>query len=136
MACRGALLGKTYGFCGDIGRGRTVRSLAMLLAKYADVTLAFVAPDHPKLVMRADLRDRLQSRGVRMFEVDSLEAPIDGKPLIEQVDALYMTRIQKEHDDPEDAAAYERIDFSQFPPDHGSRPSDEGICSDFASVSA
>jgi hypothetical protein len=25
------LTGKTYGFCGDIGRGRTVRSLAMLL---------------------------------------------------------------------------------------------------------
>ncbi len=26
------LVRKTYGFCGDIGRGRTVRSLAMLLA--------------------------------------------------------------------------------------------------------
>ncbi|MEO1093217.1 MAG: hypothetical protein AAFX81_21580, partial [Pseudomonadota bacterium] len=26
------LSGKTYGFCGDIGRGRTVRSLAGLLA--------------------------------------------------------------------------------------------------------
>jgi len=108
------LAGKTYGFCGDIGRGRTVRSLALLLSKYTDVTLAFVAPDHPKLVMRADLRDRLQARGVRMFEVNSLEAPIDGKPLIEQVDALYMTRVQKEHDDPEDAAAYEEIDFSNF----------------------
>ena len=43
---------KTYGFCGDIGRGRTVRSLAMLLALYENVRLVFVAPDHPKLAMR------------------------------------------------------------------------------------
>ena len=35
---------KTYGFCGDIGRGRTVRSLAMLLAMYENVRLVFIAP--------------------------------------------------------------------------------------------
>ena len=33
---------KTYGFCGDIGRGRTVRSLAMLLALYENVRLVFI----------------------------------------------------------------------------------------------
>ncbi len=108
------LAGKTYGFCGDIGRGRTVRSLAMLLALYPDVRLVFISPDHPKLQMRDDLRERLRDRNVRVYEVDSFEEPIDGRPVIEQLDALYMTRIQKEHDDPEDADSLARIDFTRY----------------------
>ena len=47
---------KIYGFCGDIGRGRTVRSLAELLAGYEGVTLVFVSPQHPTLALRDDLR--------------------------------------------------------------------------------
>ena len=108
------LANKVYGFCGDIGRGRTVRSLADLLAGYEGVTLVFVAPNHPTLVLSDDLRERLQSRGVRVFEVDSLEAPIDGRPAIEQFDALYMTRIQKEHNNLDDVAAFAAIDFAQY----------------------
>jgi aspartate carbamoyltransferase catalytic subunit len=105
---------KTYGFCGDIGRGRTVRSLAMLLALYEDVRLVFIAPDHPKLAMRADLRERLVDRNIRFYEVESFEELLDGQPVIEQLDALYMTRIQKEHDDPKDADSMARIDFSRY----------------------
>ncbi|MEX2308512.1 MAG: hypothetical protein WD738_13005 [Pirellulales bacterium] len=105
---------KTYGFCGDIGRGRTVRSLAMLLALYEDVRLVFIAPDHPKLAMREDLRERLVDRNVRFYEVESFEEQLDGRPVIEQLDALYMTRIQKEHDDPQDAASMAHIDFSRY----------------------
>jgi aspartate carbamoyltransferase catalytic subunit len=105
---------KTYGFCGDIGRGRTVRSLAMLLALYDNVRLVFIAPDHPKLAMRDDLRDRLKDRNVRFYEFDSFEEPLDGKPVIEQLDALYMTRIQKEHNDPADAASFAAIDFARY----------------------
>ena len=45
------LTGKIYAFCGDIGRGRTVRSLAALLANYEGGTLAFVAPQHPTLAL-------------------------------------------------------------------------------------
>lgn len=114
------LANKTYAFCGDIGRGRTVRSLAMLLSNYPGVRLVFVTPDLPKLQMRDDLRQRLHARGVSVHEVDSLEAPIESlhggesRPLIEQLDALYMTRVQKEHDSPEDAALYEKIDFSRY----------------------
>jgi aspartate carbamoyltransferase catalytic subunit len=108
------LAGKIYGFCGDIGRGRTVRSLAALLAQYADVTLVFVAPDHPTLRLGADLRWRLEQRGVRMIEIDSLEARFDGAPAIEQLDALYMTRIQKEHNLAADESEFARIDFSQY----------------------
>jgi aspartate carbamoyltransferase len=105
---------KTYGFCGDIGRGRTVRSLAMLLALYEDVRLVFISPNHPKLSMRDDLRERLKDRNVRFYEFDSFEEQLDGKPVIEQLDALYMTRIQKEHNDPQDAAAFAAIDFSRY----------------------
>ncbi|HEX6963722.1 MAG TPA: hypothetical protein VF175_17780 [Lacipirellula sp.] len=105
---------KIYGFCGDIGRGRTVRSLAELLAGYEGVTLAFVAPRHPTLGLGDDLRERLTARGVHFIEAQSLEEPFDGRPLIERLDALYMTRIQKEHNAPGDEAAFGAIDFSNY----------------------
>jgi len=108
------LAGKVYGFCGDIGRGRTVRSLAALLAQYPGVTLVFVAPDHPALRLSDDIRQRLEQRGVRTVELESLESPLDGKPAIQQFDALYMTRIQKEHNLAADESAFARIDFSQY----------------------
>src|SRR6187401_1577873 len=105
---------KTYGFCGDIGRGRTVRSLAMLLALYENARLVFVSPDHPTLSMREDLRERLVDRNVRFYEFESFDETLDGKPVIEQLDALYMTRIQKEHNNPQDAASMAGIDFSRY----------------------
>jgi len=108
------LAGKIYGFCGDIGRGRTVRSLAALLAQYPGVTLVFIAPDHSTLRLGADIRERLAQRGVRTIELESLDAPLDGKPAIEQFDALYMTRIQKEHNIAEEESAFARIDFSRY----------------------
>lgn len=108
------LSNKVYGFCGDIGRGRTVRSLASLLANYEGVTLIFVAPNDPTLALRDDLRQRLLDRGVKILEVDSLEEPVDGVPVIESLDALYMTRVQKEHNAPGDEANFAEIDFSQY----------------------
>jgi len=107
------LAGKTYGFCGDIGRGRTVRSLASLLTNYENVTLVFIAPDNPTLALKEDLRTRLVERGVRMHEVDSFEEPIDGVPVIEKLDALYMTRIQKEHNGPDDEKMFSELDLSK-----------------------
>jgi aspartate carbamoyltransferase catalytic subunit len=83
---------KSYCFCGDIGRGRTVRSLATLLSLYDDVTMHFLYPPHPKLELSADLRDFLQDRGVRVKEAHTL------KEVIRDIDVLYMTRIQREHD--------------------------------------
>jgi aspartate carbamoyltransferase catalytic subunit len=83
---------KTYCFCGDIGRGRTVRSLANLLALYKDVTMVFVYPDHPKLRLSDDLRDYLLEKGVRVEERQRLA------DVIRDIDVLYMTRIQHEHD--------------------------------------
>ncbi len=105
---------KVYGFCGDIGRGRTVRSLASLLSNYEGVTLVFIAPNDPTLALRDDLRRRLTSRGVLIHEVESFEERIGGTPAIEMLDALYMTRIQKEHNDPTDEANFSELDLSRY----------------------
>jgi aspartate carbamoyltransferase catalytic subunit len=106
--------GKVYGFCGDIGRGRTVRSLASLLAQCEDVTMYFIAPDHPKLRLGQDIRNRLADRGVQVYEVQSFDDVVNGKPVIESLDCLYMTRIQQEHDTPEDKAAFAKIDLKKY----------------------
>lgn len=108
------LANKVYGFCGDIGRGRTVRSLAALLAKYEGVTLIFIAPNDPTLALQEDLRRRLSDQSVRVFEVESFEEQVGGRPVIEQLDALYMTRIQKEHNAPSDEASFSKIDLSRY----------------------
>jgi aspartate carbamoyltransferase catalytic subunit len=84
----------------------------MLLANYANVRLIFVTAEHPTLTMRDDLRQRLLDRRVRFYEVDSLEERVDGVPVIEQVDALYMTRVQMEHNRPEETADFAELDFT------------------------
>jgi aspartate carbamoyltransferase catalytic subunit len=90
---------KVYCFCGDIGRGRTVRSLATLLALYEGVTMHFIYPDHPKLELSADLREFLLEKGVRVLEGHRLS------DVVGDIDLLYMTRIQREHDNGDDYSA-------------------------------
>ena len=70
---------KTYTFCGDIGRGRTVRSLATVLSQYEGARMIFVSPEHDVLVMDDELRQRLKMTGVEFSEVHSLDAEIDGR---------------------------------------------------------
>ena len=88
---------KNYAFCGDIGRGRTVRSLATVLSQYEGVKLFFVSPEHEVLALDDQLRQRLRAAGVEVHEVSSLDAEHDGQDLLGQIDCLYMTRIQREH---------------------------------------
>ncbi len=99
---------KTYCFCGDIGRGRTVRSLANILSLYENVTMCFVSPDLPKLRLSSDLKAKLTKRGVKVKEYDDLNEVID------EVDLLYMTRIQHEHDSKEDAEFFANLDPSSY----------------------
>lgn len=106
--------GKVFGFCGDIRRGRTIRSLATLLSQYEDVSMYFVTPKNSKLAMAQDFRTRLLDHGVDVREFDSFEERVDGVPLIEQLDCLYMTRIQREHNRPEDEEELREIDFSKY----------------------
>jgi len=100
--------GKTYCFCGDVGRGRTVRSLTQLLALNKNVTMIFVTPQHEKLALPSEMRDDLLSAGVKVEQSENLN------DVISQVDLLYMTRIQHEHDSEQDKAFFRDLDFSQF----------------------
>lgn len=105
---------KTYTFCGDIGRGRTVRSLATVLSQYEGARMIFVSPEHDVLVMDAELRQRLRMTGVEFFEVNSLDAEIDGASILSQTDCLYMTRIQREHNSKDTEQEIAEIDLEPF----------------------
>lgn len=105
---------KTYAFCGDIGRGRTVRSLARVLAQFPGVSMFFVSPDHEALKMDDDLRQELQRLGVSVQEFDTLEADVNGRPLIEEIDCLYMTRIQREHNSESTESELQQLDLEPF----------------------
>ena len=105
---------KTYLFCGDIGRGRTVRSLATVLSRYRGQRMFFVAPDHDVLKLDSDLMARLKSSGVEVHEFQSLDATIDNRPILSEVDCLYMTRIQREHNSPEITEEISSLDLGPF----------------------
>ena len=105
---------KTYLFCGDISRGRTVKSLAVVLAQYPDVRMFFVSPDHQTLRLDPQLKDFLLSSGVEVHEFDSLDASIENSPILSETDCFYMTRIQREHNTPDVEAELSQLDLSPF----------------------
>lgn len=105
---RPGLDGKTYLFCGDVGRSRTIRSLAALLAQHDDVSMYFVGPDHPRLRLTADLQSELVEAGVTVHERAALADCIGA------ADLVYMTRVQHEHDDEEVAAFLLDLDRRRF----------------------
>ncbi|XP_076462198.1 multifunctional protein CAD-like isoform X2 [Babylonia areolata] len=83
----GTVNGLTITMVGDLKNGRTVHSLARLLALYR-VTLRYVAP--PGLEMPEDVQAYLRSRSIPQETCNSLEEALP------DTDVLYMTRIQKE----------------------------------------
>jgi len=85
----GGLDGKKIAMVGDLKRGRTVRSLSYLMKNYEDVQLYFVAPNVFR--MKDDIKDFLKKHAIPYFETEDFESV---KP---EVDAIYMTRIQKEY---------------------------------------
>ena len=105
---------KTYLFCGDMGRGRTVRSLATVLAQFEDIRLFFVSPEHKTLMLDEPTKKRLQDRGVELHEFHSLDALHDGKPILSLADCVYMTRIQREHNSAQDEQDFAGIDLTKF----------------------
>jgi aspartate carbamoyltransferase catalytic subunit len=100
---RGGLEGAKIAFVGDLLRGRTVRSLSLLLTHYAGVKQYFVAPE--PLQVGQDILDALAQAGVQ-YEVTA-----DFESVVPEVDAIYMTRIQDEWDKPGESQA---IDTSRF----------------------
>jgi aspartate carbamoyltransferase catalytic subunit len=87
---RGGIDGKTILFVGDLARGRTVRSLAVLLTHYDNVRQIFAAPD--PLQVQPDILAVLEEAGTE-YEVTT-----DFKGMIPGADAIYMTRVQDEWD--------------------------------------
>lgn len=90
----------TIGFCGDLKFGRTVHSLIKALSRYKNVKVYLIAPEQLRLpsYMKADVCDKY---GVAYEEVSSMEVVID------KLDVLYMTRVQKERFS--DLMEYERV---------------------------
>lgn len=101
---KGGLANRTVTFCGDLLRGRTVRSLSYLLTNFPHVRQVFVAP--PQLQVPSDVLEILKAKGVEYAVSDNL------REAVSLSDAVYMTRIQDEWDTAQGESA--RIDTSRF----------------------
>ncbi len=86
----GGIYGKKIAMVGDLKRGRTVRSLCQLLSLYEGVEFVFVAPE--SFGMRDDILDMLKTKGMKYTLTENF------KETIPNVDAIYSTRLQDEHD--------------------------------------
>ena len=101
---KGGVDGRTVVFCGDLLRGRTVRSLSYLLTNFNDVKQIFIAPK--ELQVPDDVIAILKQKGVAYEISDDLRAGV------KVADAVYMTRIQDEWDKAKGESA--KIDTSRF----------------------
>lgn len=104
LAAVGGLDGKTLLLVGDLARGRTVRSLALLAPQFPGLQLVLAAP--ARYQMRPDILAHLDEAGVLWRTADSLDEAI------EEADAVYMTRIQDEHDRTRAPGTHEATDPS------------------------
>ena len=100
---RGGIDGKTIGLMGDLRRGRTARSLAYLMKNYRDVRMVFIAPD--AFSMDSDIKEHLREHGIPFEETDELTS------VIGELDAIYVTRLQTEHDVGEESKGFEHARF-------------------------
>ena len=82
----GRIEGLNIALAGDLRYGRTVHSLAYALSLY-NINLYLVSP--PSLRMRKEVLEEVRGR-VKVQEFEELSK------VVPQVDAIYMTRIQKE----------------------------------------
>lgn len=94
----GQIDGLRVAMVGDLRFGRTVHSLTKLLMSY-DVSLRYVSPDTLRLPL--NLMNDLINQGKDVRETDKVEN------IIQDVDVLYVTRIQKERFS--DMEQYEKV---------------------------
>lgn len=85
----GRLGNVTIGLCGDLKFGRTVHSLINALIRYENVRFVLISPEELRVpsYIREDV---LRANHIEFTEVERLEEAM------EQLDVLYMTRVQKE----------------------------------------
>ncbi len=101
---------QTITMVGDLRHGRTVHSLAKLIARFEgqNVQVCFVSPD--MLKMPRDIVEKLQNKGINVHETDDLSE------VMPESDVIYWTRVQEERFT--DRADYEAIKdgFIMTPP--------------------
>ncbi len=88
---------------GDLKRGRTVRSLTYLMKNYNNISLCFVSPRQFR--MEPDILDFLKRHNMPFMETE------DFRSVMGEADAIYMTRIQDEHDK---SGESKEVDYSPF----------------------
>lgn len=86
---KGDLKNKVIGICGDLKYGRTVHSLIKAMSRYEGNEFVLISPKELRIpeYIREEI---LVKNNIKFKEVEKLEDVID------EVDILYMTRIQKE----------------------------------------
>ncbi len=95
---KGTFNGLTVGFCGDLKYGRTVHSLIAALSRYSGIRFVLISPDELRL---PDYVKSAYMNTLSYTETESLETAI------QDLDILYMTRIQRERFD--DIEQYNRL---------------------------
>lgn len=75
----------TIGLCGDLKFGRTVHSLIQSISKYKNTNFIFISPDELKVPEYIK-----KIKNINYIETNNLEE------VINDLDILYMTRVQKE----------------------------------------
>ena len=78
----------TVGFCGDLQLGRTVHSLIKALLMYSGIKFVLISPN--ELRVQGYIREALRHHNAEFVEIERLEEVID------ELDVLYMTRVQRE----------------------------------------
>lgn len=85
---KGRLSDFTIGLCGDLKFGRTVHSLINALVRYPGIRFLFISPE--ELRIPDYITDMLKEKNIPYEEKIRLEDVMD------ELDLLYMTRVQKE----------------------------------------
>ena len=116
---RGGIDGKTIGLMGDLARGRTARSLAKLMRCYRNVRLVGIAPEG--FTMGADVKAHLARHAVAFEETGDLES------VIGDLDAIYVTRVQSEHDTGGEGERFEHARYCVGPEQLGALKRDAAI---------
>ena len=86
---KGRLSDVTVGFCGDLKFGRTVHSLIKALSRYQNIRYIMISPE--ELEIPEYLKEEVfEGKGITYEQVRTIDEVID------QLDILYMTRVQQE----------------------------------------
>ncbi len=78
----------TIGLCGDLKFGRTVHSLINAMERYKNIKFVLISPEELKTPEYVKIK--MEEGGIKYIETNDIEKYID------ELDILYMTRVQRE----------------------------------------